>query len=92
MRNFIRGIISRMALQSLTKNPPTDIVTLLWTPAHTGVGANEMVNVRARELTDRAAISSTATRDAPAGKPTFCLQYRDIALHYRLLRRLMQSA
>ncbi|KAG0424690.1 hypothetical protein HPB47_028099 [Ixodes persulcatus] len=77
IRNFIRGNISPMAFQILTNNPPSDTVTLLWTPAHTGVGANEMVHDRARELIDRAAISTTPTRDAP----------RDITLHYRLLRQ-----
>ncbi|XP_040070062.2 uncharacterized protein LOC120842915 [Ixodes scapularis] len=87
IRNFIRGNISPMAFQILTNNPPFDTVTLLWTPAHTGVGANEMVHDRARELIDRAAISTAPTRDVPAGKPTSLLQYRDITLHYRLLRR-----
>ncbi|KAG0419027.1 hypothetical protein HPB47_004415 [Ixodes persulcatus] len=50
---------------------------------HTGVGANEMVHDRNRELIDRAANSTAPTRDAPAGKPTSLLQYRDITLHYR---------
>ncbi|XP_042148612.1 uncharacterized protein LOC121837158 [Ixodes scapularis] len=67
--NFIRGNISPMAFQILTNNPPSDTVTLLWTPTHTGVDANEMVHDRARELIDRAAISTTPTRDAPADKP-----------------------
>ncbi|XP_040068567.1 uncharacterized protein LOC115312337, partial [Ixodes scapularis] len=87
IRNFIRGNISPMAFQIRTNNPPSDTVTLLWTPAHTGVGANEMVHDRARELIDQAAVSTAPTRDAPAGKPTSLLQYRDITLHYRLLRR-----
>ncbi|XP_040076992.1 uncharacterized protein LOC115315160, partial [Ixodes scapularis] len=87
IRNFIRGNTSPMAFQILTNNPPSDTVTLLCTPAHTGVGANEMVHDRARELIDRAAVSTAPTRDTPAGKPTFLLQYRDITLHYRLLRR-----
>ncbi|KAG0432216.1 hypothetical protein HPB47_021060 [Ixodes persulcatus] len=87
IRHFIRGNISPMAFRILANNPPSDTVTLLWTPAHTSVCANEMVHDRARELIDRATISTALTRDFPAGKPTSLLQFGDITLRYRLLRR-----
>lgn len=84
VRYFLWGNISQ-ALIILAMN--SDTVYLQWTPAHTGVGANEVVYERARELVDRVATSTTPTRGVPCGSPARLLQYRDITLHHRLLRR-----
>lgn len=87
IRNYLKGTISSLALQILRTRPPSEPVTLLWTPAHTGIGGNEAAHHQARALTHRAGASFTPTPGVPEMSHSVLLTYRDITQHYRLLRR-----
>lgn len=91
IQNFARGLITPQALQILSKNPPTSLIELVWTPAHTGVGGNEAAHATARELTIRAGPSLVPLHGARSARDSL-LSYHDLVTHYRLTRRAFPPA
>lgn len=89
LRNYEKGSISAPALNILLRRPPDQPVMLVWTPAHTGVGTNEVANQQARALIPRASTSLGSTHGTLEFARYALTTYRDITQHYRLTRRTL---
>lgn len=94
IHNFGAGRVCRAALAILSRNPPSHLFTLLWTPAHAGLIGNEAAHASARAFTIRAQAglgdgSGASNLPPPFTSKERLLTYHDICGHYRLGRQTL---
>lgn len=83
IRSYMQGSVGPRASEILSE--PAGKVTLIWMPAHSGNGGNEMAHRAARELINRAV---EACPGPPPGGTTPSHSYNEIVTAYREDRRI----
>lgn len=81
-RNFLRGRISKTALNILLQKPPERKVKIIWTPAHSTLKGNTTAHDIARDL------SRQATRGCRLETACPLVTYQDITWYYKCQRMI----
>ncbi|KAG0440526.1 hypothetical protein HPB47_016262 [Ixodes persulcatus] len=92
--NYAKGYVSTPAqaiLRTLKAQPLESAVSLVWTPAHSGLCGNELAHSTARGFTTRAEGAQLRTAEIRSARDSL-VTFHDITSHFRLTRRIYPPA